>query len=405
MLFPEAEDRRIFGVECGLDFANAVVDGLLSRLPGDKPDALPRVTLLVNTSRMKRALIERFAARGAMLLPRIGLVTDLAALYPEHGAAEVTTKLRRKLDLAGLIAQLLEAEPTLAPASATYDLADSLAETFDEMAAEGVSLDALEGLSVPDQSGHWQTALRFLRIAAPGDAKGRPPTAEEAQRAIVSALTQRWADAPPTDPVLVVGSTGSRGTTRDLMVAVSRLPQGGIILPGVDFSQPDRVWATLADPQRQDHPQHRFAALTERLDMPISAITRWGGPSPVAARNALISLALRPAPVTSSWRAEGPKLDQLDHPDITVLEAPDHRSEARAIALGLRDAALAGRTAALITPDRTLARRVGTVLSRWDITPDDSAGQPLALTAPGRLLLMLLDWQAQGPRADTLIAL
>ncbi|MGR3490926.1 MAG: PD-(D/E)XK nuclease family protein, partial [Shimia sp.] len=47
----------------------------------------------------------------------------------------------------------------------------------------------------------------------------------------------------------------------------------------------------------------------------------------------------------------------------------------------------------------------GTVLSRWDITPDDSAGQPLALTAPGRLLLMLLDWQAQGPRADTLIAL
>ena len=42
-----------------------------------------------------------------------------------------------------------------------------------------------------------------------------------------------------------------------------------------------------------------------------------------------------------------------------------------------------GRTAALVTPDRNLARRVAAELARWDIAIDDSAGRPLAHTGAG----------------------
>ena len=58
-----------------------------------------------------------------------------------------------------------------------------------------------------------------------------------------------------------------------------------------------------------------------------------------------------------------------------------------AIALALREAVTDGRTlqrtAALITPDRALARRVVAALERWNVPVDDSGGDPLSDTAAG----------------------
>ena len=45
-----------------------------------------------------------------------------------------------------------------------------------------------------------------------------------------------------------------------------------------------------------------------------------------------------------------------------------------------------GKTAALVTPDRTLARRVAARLNRYDLVIDDSAGVPVARTVPGGFL-------------------
>src|SRR5690606_35971371 len=50
-----------------------------------------------------------------------------------------------------------------------------------------------------------------------------------------------------------------------------------------------------------------------------------------------------------------------------------------------------GRRAALVTPDRDLARRVAAALTRWGIEIDDSAGQPLAATPPAQLLRLTAD--------------
>src|SRR5205807_4165672 len=50
-----------------------------------------------------------------------------------------------------------------------------------------------------------------------------------------------------------------------------------------------------------------------------------------------------------------------------------------------------GATAALVTPDRALARRVAAELRRWNIEIDDSAGVPLNKTPPGVFLRLVLD--------------
>ena len=73
---------------------------------------------------------------------------------------------------------------------------------------------------------------------------------------------------------------------------------------------------------------------------------------------------------------------------IRAAELPDPAAEAQAIALAMREALeTPGRTAALVTPDRMLARRVSALLRRWDIEADDSAGRPLSELPAGTLLL------------------
>ena len=195
---------------------------------------------------------------------------------------------------------------------------------------------------------------------------------------------------PPQDPIIVAGSTGSRGATMRLIEAVAALPKGMIVLPGFDFDMPDSVWSDLSDPMTaEDHPQFRFRVLADRLGIAPADVRRWPGISaPRPTRNAIVSLALRPAPVTDQWLAEGPDLPDIVSAmaDVTLVEASSMRDEALAIAMRLRQAAEEGRTAALITPDRMLSRQVSAALDRWRIIPDDSAGTPLHLSAPGRFL-------------------
>lgn len=259
------------------------------------------------------------------------------------------------------------------------------------MQGEGVTPDDIAQLDVTDQSGHWERAKVFLGIVQDYlTLTESAPDKEARQRTHVQALAALWAENPPSNPIIIAGSTGSRGTTMLLMQAVAKLPQGAIVLPGFDDQLPSDVWAALDDPLiSEDHPQFRFYSLMKGLDSSANAVKSWQdtvAPSP--ARNRLVSLSLRPAPVTDAWRIEGPQLHDLEDAtkDMTLVLAETPRAEALAIALRLRQAAQDGQTAALITPDRMLGRRVTAALTRWDILPDDSAGTPLHLSPPGRFL-------------------
>ena len=60
---------------------------------------------------------------------------------------------------------------------------------------------------------------------------------------------------------------------------------------------------------------------------------------------------------------------------LAVIEAPNPEMEALAIAVALREARHLGKTAALVTPDRALARRVMASLARWNLDHEDSGGE------------------------------
>ena len=132
---------------------------------------------------------------------------------------------------------------------------------------------------------------------------------------------------------------------------------------------------------------------------------RWGGGSDApAVRSRAIANAMAPASFTGKWLELKPAERRLT--GVRALELADPAEEAQAIAIALREALEEpGRTAALVTPDRALARRVSAHLKRWDIEADDSAGRPLSETPPGTLLLALAAAAAEQLRAGRLAGL
>ncbi|MGA9252936.1 MAG: double-strand break repair protein AddB [Roseobacter sp.] len=390
-MFEARTTPRVFGLAPGVDFPKGLHDGLILRSEGHPAETLARVQLIVNTARMERRLKDLFDTGPARLLPRVHLLTRIDGLDPALTLPPAVSPLRRRLELITLVSRLIDQQPDLAPRSSLYDLTDSLANLMDEMQGEGVAADTIFGLDVSDDSGHWQRAQTFIRIAHEYLQHGSTtPDKEARQRLLVTMMAERWAINPPQHPVILAGSTGSRGTTMLLMEAIAQLPQGALVLPGFDFDMPLAQWLHLDDPLlSEDHPQYRFHKLLSRLGVGRSQVQHWHDtPPPSAPRNALVSLSLRPAPVTDAWLTEGPKLPDLDRAleNVTLVEAPSPRSEALTIALRLRQAVEDGQKAAVITPDRMLTRQITAALDAWDILPDDSAGTPLQLSPPGRFL-------------------
>ncbi len=409
-MFNDSGKPRIFASSPGVDFANGLVDGLKVRLADASPVDWARVEIYVNTTRMQRRIRAVFDDGPARLLPRVRLITDLAGDPVSSDLPPAVSQLQRRLELSQFVAKLLEQQPDLAPKAALYDLSDSLANLMDEMQGEGVSYDTIAQLDVTDQSGHWDRALRFFKIIAPYfSIDNAPPDQEARQRLVIETLAARWSKVPPAHPIIVAGSTGSRGATALFMQAVAQLPQGAIILPGYDFDLPAPVWDAMDDPMTtQDHPQYRFRRLMDLIGFEHGGVRPWTKQRALhPKRNALISLSLRPAPVTDQWLTEGPKLgDLLEATDgLTLVEASSPRAEAETIALRLRQAAQDGRTAALISPDRMLTRQVTAALDRWNIKPDDSAGMPLALSPPGRLLRHVAELFAKPLTGEALLTL
>jgi len=408
-MFDSGQTPRVFGLAPGVDFPRALLAGIQARLVDEPPETCARLHLIVNTTRMYRRLMRLFAEGPPQLLPRISLITELGGPQEWSHVPPPVPPLRRRLELVQLIGKLLEQQPDLAARASQFDLADSLATLIEEMHGEGVGAQVIRDLDVRDMSGHWARAQAFFAIADHFTTDGSGPDAQEYQRLVVESMIARWRDSPPDHPVILAGSTGSRGTTAMLMQAIARLPQGAVVLPGFDFNQPGSVWAHLGGPEgSEDHPQYRFCALMRALEITASDIPRWHDmPPPCPGRNRLISLSFRPAPVTDAWMKEGPDLGDLTRAtdDITLIEAPAPRIEALSIALRLRQAAQDGQTAALITPDRMLTRQVSAALTRWNILADDSAGTPLQLSPPGRFLRHIAGLFGRKLTGETLLTL
>jgi ATP-dependent helicase/nuclease subunit B len=407
-----AKAPRVSSIASGVPFLDTLADGIAKAVDHD-PLALSRVTVLLPTRRAGRALREAFLRRadGApMLLPRLRPLGDVdddeLAMVGDNGAdlEPAIAPLRRKLMLARTILKL-ESSEGARTAPQAVELAGELARLLDEVQTEQISFDALSRLVPDEYAEHWRRTVKFLEILTAVWPKilateGAIDPAERRHRAL-TLLAERWEANPPREMIVAAGSTGSIPATARLLKVIAGLPNGHVVLPGLDRDLDEDGWKSI----EATHPQFGLAQLLKFLEVDRADVTDWPSkPSETAERVKLIGAALGPALSTAAW-SDKLTLSADSLKGLTRVDAAHPQQEAQIIALLLREALeTERRTAALVTPDRDLARRVSAELGRFGIGIDDSAGRPLATTPQATFLLLLAEAIVEGAAPAKLLA-
>jgi ATP-dependent helicase/nuclease subunit B len=410
----------VFTIPASAPFAETLARDLIARTGAERdPLALSDVTLYLPTRRAARTLNETFARTlgGAALLPNtrpLGDVEEEDFLF-DVGAEALTlppaiAPLRRSLLLATLVQEWDRkrrgARVSFAQAVA---LSRALASFLDEVETQGCNLVDLDKLAPQAFAQHWTEVKTFLQIIRDHWPKvlaeeGKMNPAARRNMAL-RALAKRLQQNPPEELVVAAGSTGSIPATADLLKAIANLPNGLVVLPGLDKELDEASWNAL-DPA---HPQYGLKQLLQRIGVERAEVKEFGASPTSTARETLLRETLRPAPTTDAWRAIAERGgDDIAHrlEALSLVEAAQPNEEAAAIALMLRHALeTAGRTAAVVTPERKLARRVAAEMARWNIEIDDSAGWPLANTPPGTFLCLLAEAAGESFAPVPLLAL
>lgn len=411
---------RVFSIPAGADFLGDMAQVLADELHlRENPEALADALIYVPNRRSERALafaLHKAAGGKACLLPMIRALGDLETSDPPPSAEAALADLppmispaQRIGTLTRLVMQFFQNTGSELPAVACLSAARELARLLDQAALSGdVEWDKLESLAPNTElAAHWKQSVRFLEIITdqwPAQLEDITAMDPYARRfAAAQAMVEHWRERAPQAPVIIAGSTGATPASRLLMEAAMTLPKGLVILPGLDLELTGPTLEQIAD--APSHPQYALARTLAHLNLSPREVTAWQGSKTTRdnpARRQLIHEALAPALSTADWTS---KLTELA-PDgdaaafvkqaldgLTVLEANDETEEALLAALLLRQTLENdGETAALVTPDAGLARRVSTMLSRWHIDVSPSAGRPLPQTDAGSLALLIADW-------------
>lgn len=409
---PNLFDRRIAGsplvysIPAHRSFSDALAHGVLATI-GRDPTGLARGRILLPNNRAVRTITEAFvrASDGGLVLPRLIAIGDVdlgerigGALDPLDFAEEIPSAIEpmaRQLQLA----RMLRSEGETA--AEAMRLASDLVRTMDQLAIEEIPASRLSDAvaNSPDLADHWLKSIERFRVVLDAwpklMAECRLIDLADRRSRLLHALSNRWAEQPPDGFTIAAGITTSAPAIASLLGTIARMEQGAVVLPALaDFdAMPASEWDALgpdADSAGEEtHPQFHLKRLLHRIGVSREEVSPWRGggrASSTRARGRAVANALVSPAFSHKWT-------KLAAPDrrltgVRVAELPDPAAEAQAIAIALREAIeTPAMTAALVTPDRSLAARVSAHLQRWGIEADDSAGLPLSATPAGTLLL------------------
>ncbi len=421
-----SESATLFSIASGEPFIDQLVGTLVdpslrAQIFGEGP--LHDFTLLLPTHRavetVSRALLEQ--SGGALLMPRLHALGAPEALgvdvltADQSYIAEAIGEHERHFYLAALIDRWMVERGHAQSPALSASLAHGLTQFLDEAQGDHVDWEGLRDLVPDDLAKNWQETLAFLAIITEHwpdylIAEGRLDPVDRRDR-LLEGLAELWRQHPPSGPVLAAGSTGSQPATARLLSVIAHLPRGAVILPGLDLLSSDALFEQM---QNEDsHPQTAMAQLLASMQVDRRQVRAWPHPqqmqrrAEIVEREKLLHIAMMPASETGDWQNLRTKINfDAALAGVHYLEAPEPRAEAGAIALIVREAIeTADKTAALVTPDRNLARRVATELRRWGIRVDDTAGQALRQTQAAKVILLMVQAVTRSFEPVALLAL
>jgi ATP-dependent helicase/nuclease subunit B len=404
----------IYSIPVQRAFADALAAGLIARF-ADGALGLAEGLILLPSNRARSAVQAAFvrASGAGLLMPRLAVIGDadldesvalaLDAIDDAEPIPPAIDALKRRLMLAGLIEKHSPPGEDAITGAAAFQLAEGLGRVIDQLHYEEVAPTRLADIesALGDLAGHWQASWRRLSLLVDQwpvmlAATGHIDRADRRNR-LLARVSAGWRETPPTRFVVAAGVTTAAPAIARLLRTIADLPQGMVVLPGLDLGMADEEWDALGpvkpDPEKpgdrplETHPQYHLKLLLGRMGVSRGEVAEWAQRSAIRwPRRARCrsSLLFAPAAYTARWQQARDLSPGIA--GVTPSIFADDGQEAQGIALMMRAALeTSARTAALVTPDRALATRVAAALARWDISVDDSAGQPLGQTPPGAL--------------------
>ncbi len=429
--------KNIYSIPAECNFLQVLVHSLLDGTlikgfsPRDNPLLLASVTIFVPNRRAARALSTAFISafkEEALLLPNIKTLGDVGdedfGIAPDTShfgqPGEEIKPLERTLQLSNLIQHWVNAmeaetrriyndEEIMIPSSKADAvlLAQDLSALLSQITQEEINWSDIQNIVPDNHAEWWKLTITFLNIimeAWPQHLKNKD-LLDPADRAakLLDLRTEFYKSARNKGPVIIAGSTGSVASTRRLLSAVAQLENGAVILPGLDKSISNSQWQVLTQAESSDiailetHPQFGLAQLLKELSVERDNVEELGTKSIDGQFcQSLFGLAMAPSNFTADWLNQSSKLAtkaiETSLSKFTLIEAGNERQEALAIAIAMRETLIEeNKTAALITPDRNLARRVSLELQRFNIIVDDTGGTPLKNSAAALFLRQISD--------------
>jgi len=413
--------QRLFTIPAGIPFAKALASRLLDEYK-DTPESLPDILILLPTRRACRTLRDAFLQLNngkPIMLPALQALGDideeeLSLSITGQNASD--TLLNLPPTLPGMQRQILLARAIVKHEDFPHgfdqalNLAKTLGHLLDQIYTENLDIKDLASLVPEDLATHWQVTLDFLKILSEVW-----PTilndmnvidAADRRNRLINALSTFWRETKPKRRIIAAGTTGSIPSVANLLDTIHTLPNGQIILPGLDEHIDEESWNALSE----SHPQYGFKHLLAVMNINREDVALW--PSNIndhdtsKHRRHLTSELMRTAQTTKQWQDLAPDTFKTATQNLKRFDCDTPQNEAQIIAALMRETLQhPAKTAALITPDRNLAKRVAMACRRWNIEIDDSAGLPLTQTSVGRFLSLSIETITQSLSPVALLAL
>lgn len=408
--------KHVYTIPNGVHFLEELAEYVIAHYATD-PISFAQVRILLPNRRSVRHLtnicIDKLKGE-AFTLPQIEPLGDMQEediIYGEYGLVE-SVKPISKLEQQCILARLIKGWYVKSgdhhhSMEHMMGMASQLIQWLEGFEREKVTFHALDQL-VPEQyAQHWQSTLQFLSIVTehlPAIYKEKKMVSPVWYRNYtMESLVKKWQILPPSYPVIVAGSTGSIPATRQLLDVVSQLPEGKVILPGLDQLCSQETWEEIDC----CHPQFMLKLLLDYMHVDRHEVEELVDDELFSDRktDSFFIHTFKPAEDASYHQlSQSFSSDVVDH--MQFVECNTMQEEAVIVSMAVRKYLEEKDKQLLIVANNTaLVRRITHLLLKWDIQADCSMGQNLSDTLPAVFLHVVADMVQSQAGAVELLAL
>jgi ATP-dependent helicase/nuclease subunit B len=379
----------LYTVNAGDNLSSRVVEFTLSKVDiSTNPLALSDVNIWVPSPRAELALKDAFreACGQALLLPQIKTLSisdEEADIFRFDTEKELDEEIVNGVSRLMVMTHLVRRYKPELTFSAALMSAEALVNIFSKLETYSITLNDVTNEVPLELSSHWKSNLEFLEIALNFYPEWLKLTnkvdATQAAKSRMLRQAEFYTENEPEALTIIAGVSDTTPAGLSLIKAVLGHDNGAIFFPALDLK--------IVDIPNIQHPQYTMHKMLSAVDLTVSDISTFGDES-LTPREALIRKAF--GEYSSEEFSEDQSLKALN--GVRIIDAEDAMLEAESIALLMRqNLEEAGKTCALVSPDRNLAVRVESFLKRWNVDVDDSAGVSLLSTPLGALFIHTAD--------------